>query len=241
MKKYNYLKVFVDDVDDYIKHIKDGYLIIDIKPELEGELYKKLSLIKDESDELLYTYSRLFYRFSDDPYKGIKVIEIANTLIERNNPLGHYLLASSLYTGVGGKKSFKEGNKHYEIAANMGHAPSMYNLAIAYSRGLEIRKSYRKSFEWMIMAANLDFAIAEYGIAVNYLIGRGTHVSKKKAHYYFLKAAIQEDYNAQYRLAYLYLNGIGTKKNEEQAALWLSRALKNGLPKEKADKLIKKD
>ena len=103
-----------------------------------------LSMIKDESDELLYAYSRLFYRFSDDPYKGIKIIEIANTLIERNNPLGHYLLASSLYTGVGGKKSFKEGNKHYEIAANMGHAPSMYNLAIAYSRGLEIRKSYRK-------------------------------------------------------------------------------------------------
>lgn len=100
------------------------------------------------------------------------------------------LIGDCFIHGIGGvKRDFAEAVKWYRKAAEKGHVPSQYNMAISYKQGTGVPQDERQATYWWEKAAEQGLPIAQYNTAISYRDGLGVQQDSSRAQYWFEQAA----------------------------------------------------
>jgi TPR repeat protein len=92
--------------------------------------------------------------------------------------------------GIGGVgRDFTEAVKWFRKAAEKGHVPSQYNMAISYKQGTGVPQDERQATYWWEKAAEQGLPIAQYNTAISYRDGLGVQQDSSRAQYWFEQAA----------------------------------------------------
>lgn len=123
--------------------------------------------------------------------------------------------------------------RHYRIAADKNHAPSIISLAMSYSMGDGVEEDAQKAHELFLKAANLDDPFAQYMTGFNLFHGNGVEENIPEAAQWYMKAAAQGEEHAQYEMGMIFEMG----GDIEGAKQWYAKAAERG--NEKARKKLK--
>ncbi len=114
-------------------------------------------------------------------------------------------------------------------AAQKGHAPAQYQLAVMYYTGEGMEQNTQRARELLEKAAQQGYAPAQYLLALMYSNGAGMEQRyTARAIEWYEKAAQQGYAPAQYLLAEMYYKGEGGKTDKPQARYWLEKAAQQG-------------
>lgn len=75
--------------------------------------------------------------------------------------------------------------KHYTIAASLGHVQAQYNLGKMYYTGTGVKTDYGQAAQWFGKAAEAGNQQAQYYLAGMYQWGQGVEKDENKARYWF--------------------------------------------------------
>ncbi len=116
----------------------------------------------------------------------------------------------------------------YLKAAERGHAPAQFNLALMYDRGLGVPQDYVVALKWLRKAAEQGFVEAEFNLGNMYDNGLGVSSDNAEAVKWFRKAAEQGYASAQKNLGAKYGMGQGVPQSYSEAYVWSSVAVMSG-------------
>jgi len=122
---------------------------------------------------------------------------------------------------------YVEAVQYFTIAAERGHVPAQYNLAMCYYQGLGAEKNIAKAVEWFTRAAEGNDADAQYRMGMFYTKGVCVEKDLAKALHWFEKAAKNGDANAQYLAARSYFYGEGCRVDMQKAKYYGEMVLNN--------------
>jgi TPR repeat protein len=98
------------------------------------------------------------------------------------------------------EKDYKQALKWYARAANNGHLPAIYKVALMHDRGLGTKLNTRMAFRWYKKAAVMKYHPAQYQLGHIYAKGRGVKRDTIKAYmWYNLAASSGNKIAADYR------------------------------------------
>ena len=85
----------------------------------------------------------------------ISAMKFYHLATEQNYLLAHVRIANLYLIGWGsGDINFQKSFEHLKIAADLGHARSMYKLGSFYQKGLYVDKNIEKALEYFVKSAN---------------------------------------------------------------------------------------
>ncbi len=117
--------------------------------------------------------------------------------------------------------------KHYKIAADKNHAPSIISLAMSYSMGDGVEVDAKKAYELFLKAANLNDPFAQYMTGFNLFHGNGVEENIPEAAQWYMKAAERGEEHAQYEIGMIFEMG----GDIESAKKWYAKAAEQGYEK----------
>jgi len=117
----------------------------------------------------------------------------------------------------------------YRVAAESGHPPAQYRLALLYSKGRGVARNMGKALAWLRKAAEARHAEAQYRLAAVYTRGAyGVAPDPSMGAQWLERSARQGFAEAQFALGELYAEGRGVPRNAVKALQWVSRAARGG-------------
>ncbi len=131
--------------------------------------------------------------------KGLNAaIELYERSAEKNCPQALHRLALFAMTGIGMEEPDKpKAAALFRKAAETGHAPAQYNLAVMFAAGDGIPQDDRQAFFWFGQAAIRGHASAMRRLGECYYSGTGCLKSNEKAAEWIRSAAEAGDFAAQ--------------------------------------------
>ncbi len=123
-----------------------------------------------------------------------------------------------------------EAANRFAQAAERGHGPAAYELALAYNAGHGVAADPAAGARWMNTAAERGEPRAQYSLGRAYYEGDGVGQDYLRAAEYLTAAAEQGHADAQFLLGECYANGRGVAKNISWAARWYGKAAEQGQP-----------
>ena len=113
-------------------------------------------------------------------------------------------------------------------AAEGGHAPAAYALALAYREGRGVPRNLAASSRWMTKAADLGDARAQFVLGSAYFNGPEAERDDEAATHWLGEAATQGHAGAQFLLGEAFANGRGVPADMAWAARWYGKAAHQG-------------
>jgi TPR repeat protein len=92
---------------------------------------------------------------------------------------------------AGAQTSDVEAARHFQLAADQGHAASQCNLGQLYSKGRGVAQSDVEASRWYTKAAEQGLSGAQYCLGAMYATGRGVVQSFEESARWYMKAAEQ--------------------------------------------------
>lgn len=117
----------------------------------------------------------------------------------------------------------------YQIAAEKGNIPAMYNYARMLYDGVGCKKDVDGAVKWFEKAAELGFLAAKHALALLYLEGESLYQDVNKSFTLFKEAADAGHVPSKYRLAVAYHRGLGTDRDFEKAKEYYQQAANGGV------------
>lgn len=105
--------------------------------------------------------------------------------------------------------------RHFQKAAELGHAEAQAYLAYMYQMGYATPKNPQKAFQWGLAAAQKNMAEAQFNVALCYLNGWGVSVNLEQAIYWLEAAAEKGITDAQRYLGNIYSGDKSLHQNVE--------------------------
>jgi TPR repeat protein len=130
---------------------------------------------------------------------------------------------------------FSEAVQWYEKAVELGHVPSLSNVAYAYSNGRGVFQDVRKAFALYEKAVEHDQGIAAANLGTAYLYGHKVDTDHALGYRYLHKAAELDYQQSYYHLAIACDNGWGTGQDPTSAQTWMTLAVLSGDPQAQKD------
>ncbi len=123
-------------------------------------------------------------------------------------------------------KDFREAEKNFKIAADMGHKEAQYKLGLMYEYGY-ITKDIEKAIYYHGLAAKQGLAFSSYHLALLYLqpFARNYQEAFRNAEVAAKKGVME----AEFLLGVFLLYGRGCDADENKAYVFLSRAHEHGM------------
>ena len=151
-------------------------------------------------------------------------IEYLEKCVKRNYPPAIYELARCYARGIGVKRSRSKAFELYCKAADLGHAESAYQAAMAsfFNRGT--KRDMALEFKYLSIAADKGHTEALYRLGNAHYFGFGTPQDFPEALKYFHRAAKKGSLDAITQIGYCYYRGFGVKKNLVEAVKWYEKA-----------------
>ena len=115
-------------------------------------------------------------------------------------------------------------------AADAGHAPAQYGLAMLHIHGLGTKRDPLKAVEWLSKAAGLGLAHAQQQVSILLFNGVGCNADPEKAFYWANKAAAQNLPEAVFNVGMFYMKGVGVAQNFLKAIEHIGKAADLGHP-----------
>lgn len=134
------------------------------------------------------------------------------------------------------EKNYESALKWYLLLADMGHAPSMFNVGTYYDFGTGVAKNIHTALEWYLKAAGFGESNALNNLGFEYMQGSVFGKDPVKAFNYFRLSAEQEDKGGMWNVALCYGNGDGTKRDYPRYMAYIGRAIKAGYAISSSDK-----
>lgn len=128
-------------------------------------------------------------------------------------------------TGDGVGKDQAEAVKWYRMAAELGGADAVFELAKCYRFGIGVRRNRTTASKWLHKAAEQRHARAMVLIGKQCLDYDSGEYNPRKAVRLFRQAAGQGDAWGMFHLGECYINGDGVKKDFDAAYLWFYKAV----------------
>ena len=92
------------------------------------------------------------------------------------------------------KQDAPEAVRWFSEAANQGHGPAAYNLALVFQQGAQgIAADPQLSFEWLVYAAQLNYGLAQLRTADSYQQGKGCAANPALAHAWYSLAIMADN------------------------------------------------
>ena len=123
---------------------------------------------------------------------------------------------------------FTEAVKWYEKAVELGHVPSLSNVAFAYSNGRGALQNVRKAFSLYEKAAEDGQGVAAANLGAAYLYGNKVDTDHALGYSYLHKASELGCEQSYYHLAVACDNGWGTGSDPASAQAWMTLAALSG-------------
>lgn len=152
---------------------------------------------------------------------------------------GRYPLASAAaeeafdqgYAAFNSKTSapnYVEARRHYERAAELGHAGAMTNLGLIHSNGLGIKRDQRLATEWFERGSRAGDPGGTYNLALQYAMGTGAPRDLRKARQLYETAARAGNVPAMRNFAILLDEGQGGPRDIAAAHYWYEQGAQRG-------------
>lgn len=144
----------------------------------------------------------------------------------RKYPAAIYELARCYTRGLGVKRDRKKAFELYCQAADLGHAESAYQAAMAsfFNRGTQ--RDMALEFKYLNIAAQKEHRDGLFRLGNAYYFGFGTPQDFQTALKFFHKAAQKGSLDAMTSIGYCYYRGFGVKKDLAEAVKWYEKAAK---------------
>lgn len=125
--------------------------------------------------------------------------------------------------------SYKDAFEMHQKAANLDHALSMFELALAYHGGRGIDPNAGEAVHWYRKAAELNIAGAMYNLGRAHKLGFGVAKDLFEAALWYHRAAEKDHVLAMHQLGSMYAYGRGgIAKDEKEAVRWYQKAADRG-------------
>lgn len=144
--------------------------------------------------------------------------------VAKGQPLAAHNLGYLAETGG----NFAEAVQWYEKAVELGHLPSLTNVAFAYSNGRGVFQDVRKAFSLYEKAVEHGQGVAAANLGVAYLYGHKVDTDHALGYSYLHKAAELDCEQSYYHLAVACDNGWGTGSDPTSAQAWMTLAALSG-------------
>lgn len=115
----------------------------------------------------------------------------------------------------------------YFAAAEKGHAPSQYEVALELSAD-QRDDAQDAAFNYFAAAAYQGYAPAQLELGNMYLEGGIVEIDQNKAFMFYHKAAMQGLASAELNLGLMYQKGMGTEQNPQKAIQYYELAAEKG-------------
>ncbi len=142
----------------------------------------------------------------------------------KGQPLAAHNLGYLAETGG----NFAEAVQWYEKAVELGHLPSLSNVAFAYSNGRGVFQDVRKAFSLYEKAVAHGQGVAAANLGVSYLYGNKVDTNHALGCSYLHKAAELDCEQSYFHLAVACDNGWGTIIDPIAAQAWMTLAVLSG-------------
>jgi len=154
--------------------------------------------------------------------KGNKsIIPQHEQIVKNTKSLFSSLLLNKCYTqGIGVQRNQEKAMEYLTIAAEGGHEPSQFSLALYYLN----KNQPDNAIVWLRKAAAQDNTGAIYHYGNLLFKGQGIAQDKQKGLQYMAIAAKRDFAAACYQLGKIYLEGDGTEKDAAKAVALLQKA-----------------
>ena len=142
--------------------------------------------------------------------------------------LGHMLAQMAVGSYYYALNDCYEAIKWIGMAAELGNAEALFNMAIFYMEGMGCDQDMELCAKYMHRAARRRHPEAQFAYADLLSNGWGVEQDEKRAVKWFLDAAENGHVEAMYRLGEIYENGIGTAADANAAMKWYDAACNKG-------------
>ena len=153
----------------------------------------------------------------------------------------HKRIADGIDSGIISDPSSERALQNYEMAAELGHARSQFNVASYYHRGEMVEKDLDQAAHWYQRAAENDYVKANMRLAHLHRRGVIKSASKEKALDYYNKAAEAENYAGKIYATRAMCFGEGTPKDVPKCISTLEDLVKEKFYKKERDKALMND
>jgi TPR repeat protein/CHAT domain-containing protein len=150
-----------------------------------------LTFAQEKGQELFCDIDKVQSRDWSGDVTGYSVSDIEKHISEwqeksDTNPKYLFYLAKSYYDGAGVALDQKKAVALYQKAANLGHAPSMNNLAVINAEGSGKFFSLEKSFNLLCQSAQAGFTLAQTNLGEVFI-----NDGKERKAFHWLKLAVK--------------------------------------------------
>lgn len=143
--------------------------------------------------------------FSSPQEQASQVIKLQKTQPSHElSPAQHFQLGVDCFQHIANDDGDIHAFRHFQKAAELGHAEAQAYLAYMYQMGYATPKDPQKAFQWGLAAAQNNIAEAQFSVALCYLNGSGTTFDLDQAIHWLQSAAEKNIPDAQCYLGHIH-------------------------------------